>query len=763
MTDFSQVLSENQGILDEAGITAGPRRNMFLAQLGHESGFQPVDERPSQYASSKSPYHGRGYIQLTGEQNYKTYGDMIGVDLVNNPEMAKDPTTALKIAAKYWSANNLNDKADAGDYNGISAAIGGQGYHGHDSRVAWLQRINSADTGAEDAATLVAKAQTPAERRKAQFAIDAQEAKKKDLFASNPGTAAAIMAQGDVKPSTTSGELFSQANEAAFQSQNIRIRQIPGEIRNQAVADAKEKNGIDIQAMMDEELRKNATVQYSGGQRLNAAPTELNYSDEAKNAAFDKVMRQAMESNPDFKPSIKNSLDIRKATGFQISKLQKEYQDSEEAATFTQSLAGTAGSIVGFMRDPVNLAAMLGTAPLGPAGFGAKAALGRAAVNMASEVPVQALLQQENKAVGLPSGIGEASKNIAAVGVGSLGLDFFVQGMAKGVMRGLNGGPGSQLKVAEALKTGKAGDTTAPIQERVSDVAGTRLEDHVDAIKEAPMADTSMGRHSFIEKLDTADTQANMNKPVQVVPDNSPTYTKPLKPETVETVTRATEDFTDGEKAHFKNESDAWDEFQRKTASGTEEDAARVKAKPEESIPAREQVYADTNARMDKVHAAMDVPEYASRADTEFDAFVTRSAANIDYSILKTTDDITTISSRIERDTATLANWDQVVDNPELKAHQKSDVARQHISQRLEDQKVQLKNRESELATLTRDKEAHVSRGTETGQGTQMIKTQDELGNVVERPASEVIDEINRERSALAEFADCIKTGGKTV
>lgn len=47
-------------------------------------------------------YRGRGLIQLTGKENYKKYGDMIGVDLVNNPDLANDPDIAMKIAAAYY-------------------------------------------------------------------------------------------------------------------------------------------------------------------------------------------------------------------------------------------------------------------------------------------------------------------------------------------------------------------------------------------------------------------------------------------------------------------------------------------------------------------------------------------------------------------------------------------------------------------------------------------------------------------------------------
>lgn len=46
-------------------------------------------------------YYGRGFIQLTGYGNYKKYGDLIGKDLVNNPNLASNPTIAAQIVVAY--------------------------------------------------------------------------------------------------------------------------------------------------------------------------------------------------------------------------------------------------------------------------------------------------------------------------------------------------------------------------------------------------------------------------------------------------------------------------------------------------------------------------------------------------------------------------------------------------------------------------------------------------------------------------------------
>ena len=43
------------------------------------------------------PYYGRGYVQLTWENNYQKYSDILGVDLVGNPDLAMENDIALFV------------------------------------------------------------------------------------------------------------------------------------------------------------------------------------------------------------------------------------------------------------------------------------------------------------------------------------------------------------------------------------------------------------------------------------------------------------------------------------------------------------------------------------------------------------------------------------------------------------------------------------------------------------------------------------------
>lgn len=46
-------------------------------------------------------YRGRGYVQLTGRDNYARYGRQLGIRLLENPELASEPGNAGRILAAF--------------------------------------------------------------------------------------------------------------------------------------------------------------------------------------------------------------------------------------------------------------------------------------------------------------------------------------------------------------------------------------------------------------------------------------------------------------------------------------------------------------------------------------------------------------------------------------------------------------------------------------------------------------------------------------
>lgn len=70
-------------------------------------------------------YRGSGYKQLTGRDNYRAIGTIVAMDIEGNPELARDPTAAARIAFAYWDARKCSPLADAGDVEAITEKVNG--------------------------------------------------------------------------------------------------------------------------------------------------------------------------------------------------------------------------------------------------------------------------------------------------------------------------------------------------------------------------------------------------------------------------------------------------------------------------------------------------------------------------------------------------------------------------------------------------------------------------------------------------------------
>ena len=67
-------------------------------------------------------FRGRGYIQLTGKDNYKAFGYTIGEDLMTNPDLVatKYPLTS---AGFFFEKNNLWSICDKGDTDEVVTLV----------------------------------------------------------------------------------------------------------------------------------------------------------------------------------------------------------------------------------------------------------------------------------------------------------------------------------------------------------------------------------------------------------------------------------------------------------------------------------------------------------------------------------------------------------------------------------------------------------------------------------------------------------------
>lgn len=70
-------------------------------------------------------YRGRGFIQLTGKNNYRNYGRNIKLDLVAYPDKACEPQVAADILANYFKVNGIDALCNTHDWVGVRRAING--------------------------------------------------------------------------------------------------------------------------------------------------------------------------------------------------------------------------------------------------------------------------------------------------------------------------------------------------------------------------------------------------------------------------------------------------------------------------------------------------------------------------------------------------------------------------------------------------------------------------------------------------------------
>lgn len=155
-------------LLERYGINTSLRKANFWGQVSHESGCKPIQENlnyspeglsktfpkyfptialANAYAHNKVAiankvygnrmgngdeksgdgwkFSGKGFIQITGKDNYTKLATETNIDVVNHPELLLEEVNALISALWYWKRIKGNDLADKNDIKAITKAING--------------------------------------------------------------------------------------------------------------------------------------------------------------------------------------------------------------------------------------------------------------------------------------------------------------------------------------------------------------------------------------------------------------------------------------------------------------------------------------------------------------------------------------------------------------------------------------------------------------------------------------------------------------
>ena len=92
-------------------------------------------------------FRGRGYIQLTGKNNYTSFTGFIGEDCVANPDLVKT-TYPLASAAFFFQSNKIwvicDRGADVATVTAVSTAVNGQNPHAVPERIQYFDKFRQA-------------------------------------------------------------------------------------------------------------------------------------------------------------------------------------------------------------------------------------------------------------------------------------------------------------------------------------------------------------------------------------------------------------------------------------------------------------------------------------------------------------------------------------------------------------------------------------------------------------------------------------------
>lgn len=175
-------------LLNSYHVNTPLRLAHFMAQIEHESGLKPISENLNYSAAGlaktfkkyfatielankyqRNPekiankvyanrmgngneesgdgwkYRGRGFLQITGHDNYLMLSKDTRIDCFDNPDLLLEEANAMISALWFWNKNKLNALADLDNIETITNRING-GFNGLEHRkevlLKWKNQLN---------------------------------------------------------------------------------------------------------------------------------------------------------------------------------------------------------------------------------------------------------------------------------------------------------------------------------------------------------------------------------------------------------------------------------------------------------------------------------------------------------------------------------------------------------------------------------------------------------------------------------------------
>jgi putative chitinase len=165
---MSDLAVKYKKLLNSYGLVTPLRLAHFFAQIDHESGLKPISENLNYSASglgttfrkyfpntalcnlyARKPqaiankvyanrmgngdeksgdgwrYRGRGFIQITGKNNYQLLSKDTGINFITDPDILLTEVNSMLSALWFWNKNNLNSFADKDNINMVTEKING--------------------------------------------------------------------------------------------------------------------------------------------------------------------------------------------------------------------------------------------------------------------------------------------------------------------------------------------------------------------------------------------------------------------------------------------------------------------------------------------------------------------------------------------------------------------------------------------------------------------------------------------------------------